>query len=77
MLLPQRLLRSAPMAVALIALVTAPLWAQGLPGEAMASQSLRAYRFVFIAYALAWILVFGWVLTVSLKLSRLARRLED
>jgi len=38
---------------------------------------MRPYRFVFIAYAIAWILVFGWVLSVARRLSRLARRLEE
>ena len=40
-------------------------------------QNLRPYRFLFVAYALAWILVMGWVVSVGRRLSRLDRRLRD
>ena len=43
----------------------------------LASQSLRPYRFVFLAYALAWILVFGWIVAVARRLARLDQRLRD
>jgi CcmD family protein len=72
----KRFLRWA-LPVLLFVLVTTPLLAQeGTPGGA-ASQNMRAYRFVFIAYALAWILVFGWVVSVGRRLARLERRLGD
>ncbi len=61
-------------AVALVALA-APVAAQ--QAGSLASQSMRPYRFVFYAYAVAWILVFGWVVAVARRLARLDRRLED
>ncbi len=50
---------------------------RGLPGTTLAEQSLRPYSFVFIAYAIAWALVFGWVVSVARRASGLARRLEE
>jgi hypothetical protein len=49
---------------------------EALPGSGLAGQSLRPYRFVFIAYALAWALVLGWVVAVARRLGRLERHLE-
>lgn len=48
-----------------------------LPGTTLAEQTLRPYRFVFIAYAIAWALVLGWVISVARRASALARRLEE
>ena len=77
MSLSKRLLRWA-LPVLLFVLVTAPLMAQeGMPGGAASGQNLRAYRFVFIAYALAWVFVFGWVVSVGRRLSKLERRLGE
>lgn len=77
MSLSKRLLRWA-LPVLLFFLVTAPLVAQqGMPGGGASGQSLRAYRFVFIAYALAWIFVLGWVVSVGRRLARLERRLGE
>ena len=42
----------------------------------LATQSLRPYRFVFLAYAIAWILVFGWIVAVARRLASLDRRLR-
>lgn len=73
----KRLLRRA-LPVLLFVLVTVPLVAQeGMPVGGAASPNLRAYRFVFIAYALAWIFVFGWVVSVGRRLARLERRLGE
>jgi len=64
--------------VLLLVLVAAPLAAQGaMPAGGLAAQSLRAYRFVFIAYAIAWILVFGWVIAVGRRLAKVEQRLGD
>ena len=49
--------------------------AQVEPG-ALAQQSLRAYWHVFIAYAIAWALIFGWVVSLARRLGRAARELE-
>ena len=77
MSLSKRLLRWA-LPVLLLVLVQAPLLAQeGMPGGGVTGQNLRAYRFVFIAYALAWILVFGWVVSVGRRLAKVERRLGE
>lgn len=47
---------------------------QGAAG--LGSQSLRPYHFLFFAYALAWILVLGWVISIGRRISRLSERLE-
>jgi CcmD family protein len=73
----ERLLR--PGLLALVALAVAlPLAAQeaAVPGTGLSGQSLRPYQFVFLAYALAWLLVLGWVVAVARRLARLERRLE-
>jgi CcmD family protein len=59
-------------------LVAVPAIAQesALPGSGLAGQSLRPYAFVFIAYAIAWIFVLGWVVSVGRRMSGLARRLD-
>lgn len=72
-----RILRPVSAMLLLLTSTALRLSAQTMPGEVVASQSLRAYHFVFVAYALAWILVLGWVVTVARRLARLARRLED
>lgn len=45
--------------------------------ERLAAQSLRPYWHVFIAYALAWVLVFGWVVSIARRLGRVQRDIED
>jgi len=73
----ERLLR--PGLLALVALAVAlPLAAQeaAVPVTGFAAQSLRPYQFVFLAYAVAWLLVLGWVVAVARRLARLERRLE-
>lgn len=43
----------------------------------LAGQTLgRAYWHVFIAYAAAWVLVFGWTVAIARRLARVERRLE-
>ena len=60
------------LAFALMALIPAALSAQGAP---LASQTLgRGYWHVFIAYAIAWLLVGGWLISVTRRLARLERR---
>lgn len=63
------------LAVASLAALAEPL--SGQQTGSLASQSLRPYRFVFYAYAVAWILVFGWVVAVARRLARLDRHLRD
>ena len=39
--------------------------------DVLARQSLRPYWYVFIAYALAWLLLMGWVLSIGRRIRRL------
>ena len=73
----KRFLGWAGPALALL-LVAVPAFAQetALPGSSVAGQSLRPYAFVFIAYAIAWVFVLGWVISVARRMSGLARRLD-
>lgn len=57
------------------------LLAGGLAGAqagsgALGTQSLRPFAHVFIAYALAWLLVIGWTWSISRRLGKVERRLE-
>lgn len=67
--------------LAVAALVaSAVLCAPALAQEAgnattLGTQSMRPFRFLFGAYAVAWLLVFGWVISVSRRLAGLERRL--
>lgn len=51
--------------------------AQGGPGQAggLARQSLRPYGHVFVAYALAWALVLGWVVSLGRRWSQVEEEL--
>lgn len=65
-----------PALAALLALLvaTGPLAAQATN---LAGQRLgRGYWHVFIAYAVAWVLVLGWTVAIGRRLTRVARRLE-
>jgi CcmD family protein len=77
MLLSKRLLRWGTSSLVALAVLVSPALAQSMPGEGMASQSLRPYHFVFIAYAIVWVLVLGWVISVGRRLARLGHRLDD
>ena len=76
-----RLKNVAPVVLALVLLACtgSALLAQeasGLPGSTMATQSLRPYWHVFIAYAVVWLLVTGWVISIARRLSDVEKRLE-
>ena len=70
-------------AFALFALVAAllpdVLHAQsGLPDPgAIAGQNLRGYTHMFIAYAIAWALVLGWVVSIARRLGRVEKALKE
>lgn len=72
--LPKRLLLRTLPALLVLAAWVAPLAGQeaGLSG-----QSMRPYRFVFYAYALAWIFVLGWVISVARRMAGLNKRLGE
>ncbi|MFQ5538100.1 MAG: CcmD family protein [Gemmatimonadota bacterium] len=60
--------------VSALALTAVPSLAQAGP---VLAPDLRAYTFLFVAYAIVWILVFGWSVSIWLRLGRLAARLGD
>ena len=71
------MLRPRPGIILLAALAalpasSAPLVAQ-VGTEVLARQSLRPYWLVFIAYALAWLLLLGWMFSIGRRM----RGLED
>ena len=47
-----------------------------LPARAAPERTLRAYWHVFGAFALTWILLFGYVIALGRRFSRLERELE-
>jgi len=71
--------RTGLLALLWLAVTALPGLAQGvaMPGAGLAGQSLRPYQFVFLAYALAWVFVLGWVVSVARRLARLERRLGE
>jgi len=36
----------------------------------------RPYLFVFIAYAVGWVLIFGWVVSIARKLRAVERKMD-
>lgn len=50
----------------------------GLPDSgALAGQSLKGYTHMFLAYAIAWALVLGWIVSIGRRMGRVQRELED
>lgn len=65
---------------AVLLTLLAAVWVESLPAAqetVLGGQSMRPFRFVFIAYAIAWALVFGWVFSVGRRLARLEERLRS
>ncbi len=55
-------------------LQASPMWAQA--GTALGQQTLgRPYWHVFAAYAIVWLLVLGWVISIVRRLRRVEERL--
>lgn len=64
-------------ALALLALVLlAGPHAADAQARELASQSLRPYGHVFVAYALAWAVVLGWVVSLARRWGRVQEELE-
>jgi CcmD family protein len=50
----------------------------GLPDpQALASQNLRGYTHMFVAYTIAWLLIAGWLVSIARRLARLEKVLKD
>lgn len=61
-------------------LLPAVLLAGPLAGQAetLGQQTLgRPYWHVFIAYAIAWILIFGWIVSIARRLGKVEKSLQD
>jgi CcmD family protein len=57
-------------------LQASPVWAQA--GTVLGRQTLgRAYWHVFAAYAIVWLLVLGWVISIVRRLRRVEERLSN
>lgn len=63
---------------ALVLLLPETGLSQGMAdANAIAGQNLRGYTHMFIAYAIAWALVVGWVVSIARRLGRLEKALKD
>jgi hypothetical protein len=50
----------------------------GLPDtSALASQNLRGYTHMFIAYFIAWGMILGWVVSIARRLGRVEKALKN
>ena len=63
-------------AIALLLAWPTAVWAQAAAGELAQQRLGRPYWHVFIAYALVWLLVAGWVISIARRLARVEKRLE-
>jgi CcmD family protein len=79
MQLPMRLLRGGLPLLLALAAAAAPALAQeaGIAGAGLSGQSLRPYQFVFLAYAIAWLMVLGWVVAIARRLARVDKGLGE
>jgi CcmD family protein len=63
---------------ALVLLLPEPGFSQGMAdANAIAGQNLRGYTHMFVAYAIAWALVVGWVVSIARRLGRVEKALKD
>lgn len=51
--------------------IAAVLRSDPLPGQTAPPRTLRAYWHLFIAFAVAWLLIFGYVLSLGIRFRRL------
>lgn len=61
------------LAAGAVLLLPLDAWAQE---TGLGTQTLRGHWHVFIAYAVAWVLVFGWLVSVFRRMGRLDRDLN-
>ena len=50
--------------------------AAGLPQRAAAERTMRGYWHLFIAFAVTWLLLFGYAISLGRRFSALERKLE-
>lgn len=67
------------LALVLLALAAAPIAAQepALPSAGIGAQSLRPYWNVFIAYAIAIVMVLAWVISIGRRLKAVEEKLGE
>ena len=69
-----KIIRTCLLGAALLAISSPGLLAQGVD---LPSQTLgRAYWHVFAAYAIGWILVLGWVISIARRLARVEQAVK-
>ena len=67
---------TAAFVLGVLLLQASPVWAQA--GTVLGRQTLgRGYWHVFAAYAIVWLLVFGWVISIVRRLRRVEERLGN
>jgi CcmD family protein len=67
----------AAAAAVLVLLAIAIPEAASAQAEALGQQRLgRAYWHVFLAYAIGWVLILGWVVSIARRLGRVEARLN-
>jgi len=60
--------------IGLALILPAEIFAQEMP--AATRLEMRHFWHVFIAYALAWVILFGWVLSILKRLRRVEEKLD-
>lgn len=63
-------------AIGLLLLVDASSLVAQAPSPAAASPQMRHFWHVFAAYAIAWVLVFGWAVAIARRIRRVERMLD-
>lgn len=67
---------TAAFVLGVLLLQASPVWAQA--GTVLGRQTLgRGYWHVFAAYAIVWLLVLGWVISIVRRLRRVEDRLGN
>ena len=60
----------------LLLLSTEPAAAQQTANPAATSPQMRHFWHVFTAYAIAWVLLFGWLVSIGRRLGRVEEKLD-
>ena len=68
--------QAAPDTSAATVAAPAPASDSGLPQRAGPPRTLKAYWHVFIAFAIAWVLLFGYALSLGRRFARVERELQ-
>ena len=66
----------APVSLSPVAPETGRIVSGGLPQRAAPPRTLRDYWHVFVAFALAWVLLFGYVVSLGRRFARVERDLQ-